>query len=107
MTEFWQSRDNIIYLAGAEHSAHKGRHAPADNQIDPDLPQGNPKRWTARRKAAVILAIHKKIISVWDACEHYDLSAAELAEWERDLNRFGVPGLRATKILYRKTSISK
>ena len=41
--------------------------------------------WTAQRKAAVLLAIHHKVISIWDACERYDLSAEELAEWERHL----------------------
>jgi hypothetical protein len=49
-----------------------------------------------------------KVISVWDACERYDLSAQELAEWERDLDRYGVPGLRTTRVsIYRKTSKPK
>ena len=79
-----------------------------NDRLDPDLPLGNPKRWTARRKAAVILAIRNKVISIWEACERYDLSADELAEWERDLDQFGVPGLRTTKIQnYRKAPTQK
>jgi hypothetical protein len=73
------------------------------NQFNFDLLSDKPKRWTSRRKAAVILALRKNVISVWDACERYNLSAAELAEWERNMDRFGVPGLRATQIqIYRK-----
>ena len=78
------------------------------NQLDLDLPLGKPRRWVPRRKAAVILAIRNKVISIWDACELYDLSAKELAEWERDLDRYGIPGLRTTRVsIYRKTSKSK
>jgi hypothetical protein len=65
-----------------------------------------PKRWTAQRKAAVILAIRNKVISIWDACERYDLSAEELAQWERNLDLFGVSGLQMKQI-NRKTSKPK
>jgi hypothetical protein len=78
------------------------------NQLDLDLPLGKPGRWTPRLKAAVILAIRNKVISIWDACERYDLSAQELADWERDLDQYGVPGLRTTRVsIYRKTSKPK
>ncbi len=107
MSQFRQSRDNMHHMMCTNCSGRTERYDPVSDQLDRDLPSGKPKRWTAQRKAAIMLAIHKKIISVWDACERYDLSAAELTEWERDLNRFGVPGLRATKIIYRKTSASK
>ncbi len=77
-------------------------------QFDLDLHIDKPKRWTAQRKAAVIEAIRREIISVWDACERYDLSAEELADWEHDLDRYGVAGLRTTRIsIYRKTSKPK
>ena len=95
------------YMMCADRSGRTERYDPVNDRLDRDLPSGKPKRWTAQRKAAVIRAICRKVISVWDACERYDLSAAELAEWEHDLNRFGTPGLRATKTLYRKTSASK
>jgi hypothetical protein len=76
-----------------------------NNRHELDLPQGKPRRWVPRRKAAVILAIRSKLISIWDACELYDLSAKELTEWERALDRYGIPGLRTTRIsIYRKTS---
>ena len=52
---------------------------------DLDLPPANVRHWTPRLKAAVVLAIGRKAISVREACELYDLSIEELAEWERDL----------------------
>jgi uncharacterized protein DUF1153 len=79
-----------------------------NDRLDLDLPSGKPRRWVPRRKAAVILAIRNKVISVWDACERYDLSAEELADWERDLDQYGVPGLRTTRVgIYRQTSKPK
>jgi hypothetical protein len=87
-----QSRDNIFYLVYAHRSACRGRYVPVKHRLDPDLPPDKPQRWTAQRKAAVIWAIRRRVISVWDACERYDLSAEEVAEWERNLDRFGVPG---------------
>jgi hypothetical protein len=75
---------------------------------DFNLPLGSPARWTPRRKAAVIAAIRGRIITVQEARERYGLSAEELAAWERDLDRFGVPGLRATRVqIYRQTPVPK
>jgi Protein of unknown function (DUF1153) len=108
MDQFVQKQDNIIYLAGTDRSTSNEQCDLADDQLDPDLPPDNSKRWTPRRKAAVVLAIRNKVIGIWDACERYDLSAEELAEWERDLDQYGVPGLRTTRVgIYRKTSASK
>jgi Protein of unknown function (DUF1153) len=73
-----------------------------------DLPAPDTKRWVPRRKAAVVTAIRKGTISTREACDRYSLSAEELVHWERDLDRFGVAGLRTTRVgIYRKTSASK
>jgi DNA-binding transcriptional regulator YiaG len=73
-----------------------------------DLPPPDVKRWVATRKAAVILAIRKGSISTQEACARYNISAEELAQWERDLDRYGVPGLRITRLqIYRETSKPK
>jgi hypothetical protein len=75
---------------------------------DADLPPPGVNRWTARRKAAVIQAIRKGSVHAQQACERYNLSAEELAAWERNLDRFGAPGLRVTRIqIYRITSEPK
>ena len=79
-----------------------------DDAAASDLPPPGIRRWTSRRKAAVILAIRNKALTVWEACERYGLSAEELAAWERDLDQYGTPGLRTTRTgIYRKTSKPK
>src|SRR4051812_11056375 len=91
-----QSRNNIFYLVYAHRSAPRGPGDQVNGRLEPDLPRGKPKRWTAQRKAAIIRAIHRKIVNVWEVCERYDLSAEEIAEWKRNLDRFGVSGLYIT-----------
>jgi Protein of unknown function (DUF1153) len=52
-------------------------------------------RWTARRKAAIIIAIRNGEISPTEARSQYDLSDEELASWMRDYDAHGARGLRA------------
>ena len=108
MSQFVQSRDNIFHLVCAKRAARRRRHDPVNDGFDPHLPPGSPIRWVPRRKAAVIWAIRNETITVGDACERYGLSAEELAHWERDLDRYGIPGLRSTRVqIYRETSEPK
>src|SRR3954452_17548935 len=61
--------------------------------------------WTPRRKAAVIVAVRDGRIPIEEACRRYRLSADEFQAWKRDLDRYGVPGLRSTRYqIYRDTS---
>ena len=70
----------------------------------PELPKPH-QRWTVRRKAAVIVAVRGCWIPIEEACELYDISVDEFLAWERDLDRYGVPGLRSTRYqIYRDTS---
>jgi len=69
----------------------------------PELPKPR-QRWTVRRKAAVIEAVHGGWIPIEEVCELYSISVEEFLAWERDLDRYGVPGLRATRYqIYRDT----
>ena len=61
------------------------------------LPAPDTKRSSPGRKAAVIIATRAGLISREEACERYMLSAEELAEWEKALDKNGVPGLRTTR----------
>ena len=62
------------------------------------------ERWTVRRKAALIEAVRGGWVAIDEACRRYALSVDEFLAWERDLNRNGVPGLRATRYqIYRDT----
>src|SRR5882762_10034842 len=63
------------------------------------------QRWTVRRKATVIEAVRRGWISIGELTRRYRLSIDEFVAWERDLNRYGVPGLRTTRFqIYRDTA---
>ena len=59
-------------------------------------------RWTIRRKAALLEAVRSGMLSLEKASQRYGLSLEELRTWERDFDRYGVYGLRATRLqIYR------
>jgi Protein of unknown function (DUF1153) len=69
----------------------------------PELPFPG-QRWTVRRKATVIEAVRRGWISIDELTRRYHLSIDEFVAWERDLNRYGVAGLRTTRFqIYRDT----
>jgi transposase-like protein len=55
-------------------------------------------RWTARRKAAVIIAIRNGEISLDEAKSQYGLSDEELAPWMRDYDTHGERRLRSLSV---------
>ena len=62
------------------------------------------ERWTVRRKAAIVKAVGGGRVSLNEVCRTYKLSIEEFLAWERDMDRYGVPGLRATRYqIYRQT----
>jgi hypothetical protein len=61
------------------------------------LPPPDTERWSARRKAAVVMAARTGVISREEACRRYCLSPEELAAWETALDENGIPGLRSTR----------
>ena len=54
-------------------------------------------RWSARRKAQVLLALAKGIVTQADILEAHGTDAEESASWEQSVEVAGVTGLRATK----------
>ncbi|MBI3505788.1 MAG: DUF1153 domain-containing protein [Proteobacteria bacterium] len=62
------------------------------------LPAPGTKRWVIRRKAAVVDAVRKGMLTFDDACRHYNLSAEEFNSWQRLIDRHGPRGLRATRV---------
>ena len=61
-----------------------------------DLPAPDTKRWVPRRKAEVVAAVRGGILSLDDACERYALTVEEFLSWQRNVERYGLQGLRAT-----------
>jgi hypothetical protein len=71
--------------------------APSHNPID-DLPPPNTKRWVIRRKAEVVSAVRKGVISLDEACRRYTLSIEEFLSWQRLIDSHGLAGLRVTRL---------
>lgn len=63
-----------------------------------DLPPADTKRWVIRRKAEVVAAVRGGLLSLEDACARYNLTVEEFLAWQRAIERFGLAGLRATRI---------
>jgi transposase-like protein len=63
-----------------------------------DLPPANTRRWVVRRKAAVVAAVQSGKITLEEACRRYELTEEEFRSWQRDYERRGLAGLRATRV---------
>ena len=75
---------------------------PDESNTMPDLPRLYERRWTVRRKAAVIEAVRGGWVPIEEVCRLYNVSVDEFLAWERDIDEFGVPGLRSTRYqIYR------
>ena len=71
-------------------------------QSSAHLPPADTKRWSARRKAAVVTAVRSGTVSLEEACRRYHLSEEEFFAWERGIEIHGIPGLRITRLqIYR------
>ena len=58
-----------------------------------ELPALKSRRWTIRRKAAVLQALRSGALTLAQALERYALSVEDIRAWERDLERHGLYGL--------------
>ena len=63
-----------------------------------DLPPPDTKRWGIRRKAIIVAAVRSGLISFEDACRRYTLSVEEFVTWQRLIEKYGVLGLRTTRV---------
>src|SRR5690242_6823618 len=61
-----------------------------------DLPAPDTQRWVPRRKAEVVAAVRGGLLSLDEACERYSLSVEEFLSWQRNVECYGLQGLRAT-----------
>ena len=73
----------------------------------PELPRPT-QRWTVRRKASVIEAVRGGWVPIDEICELYSVSVDEFLAWERDIDRYGIHGLRTTRYqIYRDTDVQR
>lgn len=63
-----------------------------------DLPPPDTERWVIRRKAIVVAAVRGGLLSLEQACERYRLTVEEFLGWQRSIDRYGLPGLRTTRL---------
>src|SRR5258708_29536374 len=63
-----------------------------------DLPPPTTRRWVIRRKAEVVAAVRGGLLSLDEACRRYTLTVEEFLAWQRAIDRFGLAGLRATRV---------
>ena len=76
--------------------------------VDNLLPPPDTKRWVIRRKAAVVEAVRNGLISIEQACERYKLSTEEFFNWQKLVEKHGVPGLRVTRLqTYRNGTFAR
>jgi transposase-like protein len=74
----------------------------------PKPPPENVKRWTARRKAAVLAAVRSGAITVEEACRRYEISGEEFLAWLTAFETRGIAGLHTTSIQqYRRRRPSR
>jgi Protein of unknown function (DUF1153) len=78
------------------------------NRLLSGLPPAETRRWSSRRKAAIVIAIRAGVLNRQEAYERYTLSLEELAAWEAALDQNGIPGLRVTRLqIYRDAPLRK
>ena len=63
-----------------------------------DLPPEGTQRWVIRRKAEVVAAVRGGLISLEDALTKYRLTAEEFIAWQQAIDKWGMQGLRTTRI---------
>jgi Protein of unknown function (DUF1153) len=63
-----------------------------------ELPPPDSKRWTIRRKAAILAAVRAGHITFEDACRRYQLTEDEYLAWQRAFDAHGLAGLRVTRV---------
>ena len=63
-----------------------------------DLPPADTDRWVIRRKAEVVAAVRGGLISLDDALARYRLTAEEVLAWQKAIDKWGMQGLRTTRI---------
>jgi len=72
-----------------------------------ELPALNTRRWTIRRKAALLQALRGGALTLEKARDRYALPVEEIRAWERDLERHGLYVFRATRLqIYRRDKAS-
>ena len=98
-------RERMLRYALANNASNGSAKSHGSSMSMGDLPPPDTKRWTIRRKAAVVLGVRAGLITIEEACKRYTLSVEELLRWQSLIDSHGIRGLRTTKLQdYRQSS---
>jgi hypothetical protein len=86
------------------HDAQSSLEQPPVIDLARLLPATGLTRWSAREKAAVVLAVRNGTLRLSEAYDRYMLSEEELAQWEAAFDQEGIAGLRAKSLFSRAPS---
>jgi hypothetical protein len=75
---------NVVRMDGKDELSH--------------LPPADTKRWVVSRKAIVVDAVRKGLITLPDVCARYNLSEEEIRSWMKLSERGGARALRVTRL---------
>ena len=84
--------------AASNHRRVESVIGPLGEILTHDLLPPPGVRWTARRKAEVVAAVHGGMLTMEEACNRYGISTEEFVLWERAIGRGGLPALRVTRL---------
>ena len=73
------------------------RSARRPSDLESYLPPAGWRRWSARNKAAVVIAIRSRSLGRDEARERYMLSTEELSGWEKAFDLDGIAGLQVKR----------
>ncbi len=81
---------------GASELRYRARRQPADacrSSAAQHQALGHPAQG-----AEVVAAVRGGLLSLDEACKRYTLTVEEFLAWQRAIDRFGLAGLRATRV---------
>ena len=70
------------------------------DEVIPFLQQ--PRRWVPHRKAEVVAAVRSGLLSLDEARERFALSIDEFLSWKREIDLYGLAGLRVNRTQKRR-----
>lgn len=84
---------------GASQSSPKWVVGPLGQRLTLEkLPRPGFRHWLPLRKAEVVAAVSGGLLTIDEALKRYNMTIEEYAGWERAVKRFGVHGLRTTRM---------
>jgi hypothetical protein len=83
----------IVFASDGAFASLGDNEALSGEPPSPKLPSPDIKRWTARRKAAVVIAVSEGRLRREETCRRYQLSLEELFAWEDAFRTYGDSGL--------------